>query len=437
MTAHAGAGRTNWPTQDHVPNSNLDWQYKGWPTAAKGIDMSRIGDQKLNLFDDGFMFPVMVIAEADLDHNIATVAEFCETNGISLAPHGKTTMSPEIAHRQLDAGAWAITASTASQARIYRAFGVNRIVIAHQVVDPAGLTWMADELRENSDVEILCLVDSVAGVDVMDAILREQPPGRPIDVLVELGMQGGRTGARTHDEAIAVAERVGQSNHLRLVGAEGYEGILHFQGEDFTEVDSFLKSLRTLTERLNAEGHFDHLEEIIVTAGGSMFPDRVVALLGGDWELGRPVRPVIRPGGYVTHDSVLYTESGPFGVRAPMDTCATLQPAMCVWAYVLSRPEPGLAILGFGKRDASFDIDLPVPALVRRDGELMPVDDQLKIVDLNDQHAYVQVSEGFELAIGDLIGCGISHPCASFDRWRAMPLIDSNYVVTGAVRTFF
>jgi D-serine deaminase-like pyridoxal phosphate-dependent protein len=391
----------------------------------------------LNIFDDDFMFPVMVLAENDVAHNIDTVARFCRDNRISLAPHGKTTMSPELSHRQLDAGAWGITASTASQARIFRAFGVPRIVIAHQVVDPAAVRWMWDELTSTPEADLICLVDSVEGVGLMEAALDGRPDGRPIDVLVELGMPGGRTGCRTVEQAIEVATRIEESKRLRLVGAEGYEGIVHYQGDDFTQVDTFLATLRELTERLGAAGLFDHLDEVIVTAGGSMFPDRVVSMLGHGWNLGRPVRPVIRPGGYVTHDSILYTESGPFGVRAPMDSYAQLQPALSLWSYVVSRPEPDLAVMGFGKRDVSFDIDLPVPVAVRRHGRMKPANGELDVFDLNDQHGFIRIAAGFELEVGDIVGCGISHPCASFDRWRAMPLVDGSYNVVGAVRTFF
>ena len=321
---------------------------------AGNADLDSIADAGLNLFADDFMFPVMVISESALVHNIDTVARFCEDSGVSLSPHGKTSMSPELSHLQLEAGAWAITASTASQARIFRAFDIPRILIAHQVVDPAAVVWMADELDAHPTVELLCLIDSVAGVELMEAALAGRPAGRPIGVLVELGMTGGRTGCRTLEGAVAVADRIAASDRIRLVGVEGYEGILHFRGDDFSEVDEFLGRMRDLTEHLAAAGHFDHLDEVVVTAGGSMFPDRVVAILGSDWDIGRPVRPVIRPGGYATHDSKLYLDSGPFGVRPPMDTYAALRPAFTLWSYVVSRPEPDLALMGFGKRDASF-----------------------------------------------------------------------------------
>lgn len=427
----------DWPRHDDLESADLAWQYKGWPRSIEDADLSSVGQLGLNLFADDFMFPVMVIAERDVAHNIETVARFCRENDVSLAPHGKTWMSPELAHRQLEAGAWAITASTASQARIYRAFGVRRLVIAHQVVDPAGVRWMADELDADPAVDLLCLVDSVEGVAQMDAALHQRPVGRSIDVLVELGMAGGRTGCRTIDEAVAVAERVARSDRLRLVGVEGYEGIVHYTEDDFTEVDAFLESVRALANQLGTAGLFDQLDEIVVTAGGSMFPDRVVAKLGSGWDLAHPVRLVIRPGGYVTHDNVLYEESGPFGVRAPMDTTARLQPAMSLWSYVVSRPEPGLALMGFGKRDVSFDIDLPVPVIVRRDDVMTPVHGELEVFDLNDQHGFIRIADGFDLAVGDIVGCGISHPCASFDRWRALPVVDDDYGVVGSVRTFF
>ena len=426
-----------WTRHYDVANADLGWQYKGWPLSPGAADLDSIAGAGLNLFADDFMFPVMAISEGALAHNISTVARFCEDSGVSLSPHGKTSMSPELSHLQLEAGAWAITASTASQARIFRAFDIPRILIAHEVVDPAAVTWMADELDAHPTVELLCLIDSVEGVELMEAALAGRPVGRPIDGLVELGMTGGRTGCRTLDGAVRVAERIAASDRVRLVGVEGYEGILHFRGDDFSEVDEFLGRMRELTERLAAAGHFDHLDEVVVTAGGSMFPDRVVAVLGSDWDIGRPVRPVIRPGGYVTHDSKLYLDSGPFGVRAPMDTYPALRPAFTLWSYVVSRPEPDLALMGFGKRDASFDMDLPIPETLRRDGEMHDVDGRLEVFELNDQHGFVRIAPGFDLRVGDLLGCGISHPCTSFDRWRAMPVVDDAHNVVGSVRTFF
>jgi len=112
-------------------------------------------------------------------------------------------------------------------------------------------------------------------------------------------------------------------------------------------------------------------------------------------------------------------------------------PALEVWTQVQSQPEPGLAILAFGKRDASFDIDLPMPFARVRGGVRTPVDASWRIDKLNDQHAYMQIPVDADVRVGDLVGCGISHPCTTFDKWRWMPIVDDDYGVTGAIRTFF
>ncbi len=415
--------------------SNLDWQHKGWPIGTE-IDLEDVSSQGWNLFEDEFQFPVIVLNDAAMQHNIETMRRFCESSGIDLAPHGKTTMSPEISHRQLDAGAWAITAATTSQARIFKAFDVPRILIASQVVDPAGLRWAWRELQKDPNFEFICLVDSEDCVSAMERGLENEANGRPINVLVELGIEHGRTGLRTVESAFSVASRIAESSRLQLVGVEGYEGILRWENEDFTAVDAFLTRMRKLTEKIAGKGLFDDTDEVIVTAGGSMFQDRIALILGGRWDIGRPVRTVLRSGCYVTHDSRMYAETSPFGKRGPMENLPRLQASLWIWGYVLSRPEPDLALVGFGKRDVSHDVHLPHPFAVKR-GEIIEETSELTVFDLNDQHAYIRLPADFPLSVGDMVGCGISHPCTTFDRWRALPLIDDEYNVIGAVRTFF
>jgi D-serine dehydratase len=106
---------------------------------------------------------------------------------------------------------------------------------------------------------------------------------------------------------------------------------------------------------------------------------------------------------------------------------------------VLSRPEPGRIIVGLGKRDASFDIDLPKPVEWVRSGsrEVRPLDGNYRTVRLNDHHAYVDVPPECNLQVGDLVCFGISHPCTTFDRWPALYVVDDNRTVVGAVKTYF
>jgi D-serine deaminase-like pyridoxal phosphate-dependent protein len=148
-----------------------------------------------------------------------------------------------------------------------------------------------------------------------------------------------------------------------------------------------------------------------------------------------PVRVVVRAGTYVTHDVDTYERGSPLAARgAPSER---LRPALELWGMILSRPEADLAIAGFGKRDVSYDLALPFPFAIRRSGVTREIADGLTVTTLNDQHAFVRVGPEVDLQVGDLIGCGISHPCTAFDKWRLLPLVDDEYRVVGAIQTYF
>lgn len=416
----------------------VDWRWKGFPPTGAEVTVGSIRDQKWNVLRGDLLLPVMVLKESALEHNIDTMARFCREARVSLAPHGKTTMAPQIVQRQLAAGAWAVCAATVGQARVFRAFGAPRVLIANEVVEPAATAWMAREQDDHADVDILSLVDSVEGVSLMTDALAALRPKRPLPVLLEMGVRGGRAGCRTPQQAETLGESVARSPYLRLAGVEGFEGII--DGGDMESVlrsvDEFVDQIRTVTESLAAAGSFQGLDEVVVTAGGSAYFDRVVERLTRPWDLGPPVRVVLRSGCYVTHDDGHYQRLSPFGGRGEGES--RLRPALEVWGVVLSLPEPGLAIVGFGKRDVPYDLDLPIPQAVQtQEGSLRSVDGTLTVVALNDQHAYVTVEPGEEVKVGDMIGCGISHPCTAFDKWPLIPVVDDDYVVIDAVRTFF
>jgi D-serine deaminase-like pyridoxal phosphate-dependent protein len=405
----------------------IDWRYKGFPAVDDPPTPATVRDRGWNLLSGDLPAPVLTLREGALGHNLGLMARWCEANDVSLAPHGKTTMSPELWQRQLEAGAWGITAANAAQARVMRAFGVERILLANELVEPAALRWVADELAADPAFEFYCLADSLAAVERMAAALGE--PARRLNVLVEVGFAGGRTGARTDEAARAVALAVEQSPALELAGFEAYEGVAHGPDEAavLETVDGVLDRLRMLVETVPVPG-----DEVVVTAGGSAYFDRVARRVRPAAS-GSGVRLVLRSGCYLTHDSGFYEHLSPLGARA--EGRERLQPAFEAWGAVLSRPEPELALLLLGKRDVAHDIDLPMPFAVASGGTLGPADG-FEVTDLNDQHAYLRVPAASPLAVGDLVGCGISHPCTAFDKWRLIPVVDDDYTVVDAVHTF-
>jgi D-serine deaminase-like pyridoxal phosphate-dependent protein len=416
-----------------ISEERIDWRFKGLPLIMEGRTIREAADLGLNLFEGGFLGPVLTLDGVAVEHNITTMAKWCADRGVELAPHAKTTMAPQLWARQLAAGGWGLTAASAAQLRVYRAFGVSRVILANQVADVAALRWIDQEKAKDPAFQLASFVDSVQVVGRMEACLREAG-AQPADVIVELGRTAGRAGARSVDEAIEVARVVAASPLLRLVGVGGYEGVLvnDPSPHSLAVVSDFLAGMRELTVRLHGEDLFQ-TDEIVLTAGGSCFFDLVARAFAGPWP-GMSVTTVLRSGCYVTHDDGFYRWMSPFA-RGEAEH-GSLRPAMRLWARVTSRPEPGLALLTAGKRDLSFDAWPPEPQLVRSaDGSTRRLPDCV-IKQVNDQHAFVTLPPGQDVAIGDWVGLGLSYPCTAFDKWQLIPVLHGEQVVD-FIRTYF
>jgi D-serine deaminase-like pyridoxal phosphate-dependent protein len=374
--------------------------HKSVPPALWGRRASEVAAESVPLGD--FATPLLTLDRAASDANLAQLIDWARRHGLELAPHGKTTMAPGLWRRLLDAGCWGITVATPWQAQVARAAGVTRILLANEVVDPVGAAWIARELDAHPAVELACWVDSVAALETLAATVGE----RPIDVLVEVGGAGGRTGVRSAEHALALAERVAREPRLRLRGVSGYEGSYGAdrRPETVAAVRGYLAGLAGAAARV-LEAHA--VEDALVTAGGSTWFDLVAEELG---PLGGRARIVLRAGAFQAHDDVFYAGNAPLALR----------PALTVFSRVVSRPEPALALLDAGKRDVPSDLDLPV-VLQASDGRALP---GARVVALNDQHARVELPPELELAVGEVVLLGVSHPCTAFDRWRLIPEVE-------------
>jgi len=426
MTSTLNAGAVS-----ALADQPVDWRFKGLPAAWSGLTPAQIIAESPALFDAGPLGPVCVLRAAELEHNVAVMADWCLAHSVELAPHGKTHMSPQLLAKQFAAGACAVTAATISQVRTFRAFGVRDVLLANELVDPAGLAWLAAELDADPEFRLICWVDSVRGVELMTRALTAAGAHRQVDVCVEVGALGARTGCRDDRCVDQVAAAVATSPRLRLVGVAGYEAAL---GHDVSAagiavVRAYLSGLRATVVRLAPRCETD---EVIVTSGGSTHFDLVAEILAGDW------RTILRSGCYLTNDDGLYLRTSP--LTRPGTPAGGFQPAMAVWAQVSSRPEPGLALVTMGRRDVSYDQDLPVPQRFRTESGWSG--DYLTgsvVVKLNDQHAFVRLSSAAEelIDVGTWLEFGISHPCTVFDKWQMIPMLDERGRVVDVIRTFF
>ncbi|ATZ24773.1 D-threonine aldolase [Streptomyces lavendulae subsp. lavendulae] len=413
----------------------VDHRFKGLPPDAQtaGLTVGGLATQARGLYDGGFTTPVLTLDADALEHNLTALGEYARRHDLAFAPHGKTCMAPQLFERQLEHGAWGITAAVPHQARVYRAFGIGRIFLANELVDPAALHWVADELAADPGFRFVCYVDSVRGVQLMDRAL--QGRGAVVDVVVELGAgEGARTGARTDEDCRAVADAVAATTTLRLTGIAGYEA--EVPGADPDSVHAYLRRLTGLAVEFDKAGRFaPDLEEIVVSAGGSAWFDAVADVFAAIPPLSRPVLRLLRSGAYVSHDHGWYTRLTPFN-RVPEE--GGLRPAFRLWTQVVSRPSPTQAFVNAGKRDIAYDLGLPEAELVRDalTGEERPATG-IRVVKLSDQHAWLETGSADDVQVGDWVALGMSHPCTIFEKWPLIPLVQSDGTVTDFVRTFF
>lgn len=387
-----------------------------------------------NLLNEDISLPCAVLYQEKLQHNLRWMQRFINEYGMRLAPHGKTTMAPKLFQMQIDAGAWGITLATAHQAMVAWNHGIKRVLMANELIGKQNMAIIA-HLLESPEFDLYCLIDSAEGAEQLGIFFAER--GLRINVLLELGVTGGRSGVRNESQLEALLTALSRWRHsVALCGVELYEGVL----DNETDIRTLLKSAVDTARDLATEGLFDR-SPILLSGAGSAWYD-VVAEEFAAPRFEEPVEIVLRPGCYLTHDVGSYKRAqerilacNPIAKKIG-DGLVT---ALHIWAYVQSVPELTRAIIGLGRRDAAFDSGLPTPALHYRPGGAAPkaVPRDWTMTKIMDQHAYLQIAEGDDIRVGDMIGFDISHPCLTFDKWRVLHILNEHYQVVDVVQTYF
>ncbi|HEV8391366.1 MAG TPA: alanine racemase [Dongiaceae bacterium] len=422
----------------------IDPLTKGFPAGHAALPLGDIGAQGWNLLAGDLPAPVAVMRKSALAHNARWMRHLLEKFGLQLAPHAKTTMTPHLWAQQAAHGSWGLTVATVQQAEVAAAFGCRNLLIANQVTGRAQVRGIVELTRTHDDLHLHALVDSQAGLKALSDDIAAAKTERPINVLLELGFKGGRTGCRTLEEIDALLDELpSHQGRVRLAGMAGYEGQIATPSgaEDGAGVEAYFDRFAEAVQLADRRNAF-MTDQVILTAGGSSYYDIVGRRLK-QIALRKPTVKILRSGCYVTHDCGTYVEHLEEMKRrdpAVAKDLGLLEPALFVCCLVQSIPEPGLALLTMGKRDVGFDLHLPQPVWRHRahaTPQPEPTPKDWKITKLNDQHAYLNVPAKADIAVGDLICCGISHPCTTFDRWRLIHVVDDGWTSLGAVATFF
>jgi len=388
-----------------------------------------------SLLAEDVSLPAAVLELPALQHNLAWMREFAAAYGCLLAPHGKTTMSPALFQAQSQAGAWGITLATAPQVEAAFEHGQRRVLMANQLVGRRNMDLIADLQARDHDFWFACIVDSARNVQALGRQFAER--GQRVRVLLEIGVAGGRTGVRDAAQAQAVLDEIARwPQSVALVGVETYEGVL----KEEPAIRELLQQTVAQWRAIAAAGGFAETPAILSGAGSAWFDVVAEEFAACARDDGACV--VLRPGCYLTHDIGAYqTAAQRIHASNPVarEMATQLRPALKLWAYVQSRPEPERVIVGLGKRDAAFDAGFPQAALHYRPGDAAPAAAarHWQITAMMDQHAFLQVRSEDDLQVGDLLSFDISHPCLTFDKWRHLLLVDDQQRVLGAVATYF
>ncbi|GAA3664089.1 alanine racemase [Nocardioides ginsengisoli] len=380
-------------------------------------------------FVSAFSWPLAVVRMEAVQANAALMRAFCDRHGLSLAPHIKTTMSPQLTAIQQEAGAWALTVATASQLRTAMSWGAKRFVIANELVDPRTISWLCRALRADPKLDVVCYVDSVRGAMELARGLADQR--HRVSVLIEVGHPGGRAGVRTESDAIELGRTV-RALGLVLAGVSAYEGSLVADRTPnaLSAVRAFVRALGDVLRGLHEDGSIQS-QEAIISCGGSAYFDVVGEELARVQLDRRSVRRVLRSGCYLLHDHGFYAENTPV---------PQLRGSVEVWSQVISHPEPDLLILDAGRRDVGFDLGLPVVlGIVSAEAGHPDPRPRWTVTDLNDQHAYVRLPTPATAGafVGTVVALGVSHPCTTLDKWQRLAVLDRRGLITDYLTTHF
>lgn len=436
-----------------IDDIRLDASTKGFPLAVGSVRLGDIGARNWNVLNGDLALPALVLRDARMDNNMEVMRRFAEHHGVSLAPHGKSTFCPQLYREQIDRGkSWGITAATVQQAALVAGAGVKNILICNEIVGAGAVRELVALILAHPEKRFASLVDSDGAMDQLARHGGEamRAAGKKFEVLIEIGVPGGRAGVRTTEQAEALIRRIVAEELFDLVGIECYEGLVSrpTPEETLAAIDGLLDlsvDIHRLAERLGA---FAGKSETILTAGGSVYFDRVVERYRLA-QLGPGVRVILRGGCSLTYDNGHYhrqlmamdKRGGLDMPEGRVSAVETFTPALELFATVLSLQDQGVAVLNMGIRDVPYDLGLPAPLRHYRDGVLVNAldraDSGYAIVKANDQHCYLSYPAGADLRVGDAIACGISHPCTAFDKWDVVWRVDESFNVTGALKTFF
>ena len=317
----------------------------------------RIGDSL-----DDVETPALIVELDALERNVAAMAAAVDGRGVRLRPHAKSHKCPDIARRQIAAGAIGVCCQKVGEAEIFVAAGVGDVLITNEIVGATKLERLAALACK---AKLGVLVDDLGNVRSLGSAMRAA--GASIDVLIEVDVGAHRCGVLPGAPALALARAVDGEDGLRFAGLQAYQGAaqhLRRPAERRAAIARATESAvgtKALIERAGIRC------DTVTGAGTGTFP----------LERDSGVYTELQPGSYIFMDADYGRNE-----RDPDDV--QFEQSLFVWTTVMSTPAPDRAIVDAGLK--AFAVDSGMPMVADAVG--------LELVKASDEHGVVQIPAG-------------------------------------------
>ncbi len=430
-----------------IEETKINLKIKGIPF-LKSKSVKKIKLEKLNIIKENIQFPILSIDKLQLIKNIRIMKNFAVKNNLSLAPHCKTFMSPQLINNHLKK-TWGLTISNNQQLSTIINLNVKNIIYGNLIVNEANLIQYLDIVKKYRKLtNIYYCIDSLFGLNLLIKVVTKKKYKFKIRILIELGTKNGRCGIRNFKSFKKIVISLNNiPKNILVSGLFFYEGAI--KNSSLSKVSKKIMDLLQFTFRCHEELVYQNLykEKIkLISGGGSEYFDLVTKYFN-KFNTKNDTKLILRPGSFIAYGHGYYEKKiNNLKKRNIIKSVSDknkffFKPSLLLWSHVLSINDNGIAIVNFGKRDVSFDLGNPIPINVYRNNKIYRNNEtkpnNLNVFKLNDQHAFLKYNNKIRLNIGDLISFGISHPCITLDKWKYVFLINSKFDVIDVYQTFF
>lgn len=342
--------------------------------------------------------PSLIIDEVKMKRNIEKLADIAKKHGVTLRPHTKTHKIPDIAKRQIAAGANGITVAKVGEAEVMAEHGINDIFIAYPIVTEAKIERVA-ELSKS--INLIIGVDSLEGAVNISKVAKRHQISIQVRLEVDIGFR--RTGV-SYDDAIKLATDLQNMDNIEFQGIYTYRGFF-MNGKPTLELEKAGieegQLMVDLAERMRSEGI--QVRDISV---GSTPTAPYAAMVKGITE--------VRPGTYVFYDRM----------QAALGSCSLDECAACIKATVVSRPSEDLMIIDGGSKTFATDVGPnSEPLFLKGFGHIIEAPHAV-LERLSEEHGMVKINKEDPFKVGDIVHVIPNHICSTVNLHEKVFLIN-------------